>query len=157
MGYQECWVTVSPVSKFNKLAQECAKLKKAGYYQNPCTATPLSVIILKQEIASYPAGTKVLWVSGERSFCTPKGLTGKSFLPFYLSFNAAEEAMNLFNRDKQYPHNDDNINAFGFDRKQQKEFLKGIDFSKRKPTENQYMKRYSFDGYVKMINAEKTR
>lgn len=73
MGYQECWVTVYPSSRFNKVVAECARLKKTGFYENsPCAVEPLSVVVMKQDIGTFSAGTKVLWVAGERCFCNAK-------------------------------------------------------------------------------------
>ena len=75
MGYQERWVYVDPGSQFKKLIRAYEKAEQEGYYKI-AGAQPMSVVLLKQSFGNIPAGTKVLWVCGDRCFHNPSGIFG---------------------------------------------------------------------------------
>ena len=67
MGYQESWFYMEPQRKFDKLIRTYERPESAGYYR-VAGAEPCSVAILKQTFGDVPAGSKVLWVCGDRGF-----------------------------------------------------------------------------------------
>ena len=73
MGYQESWLYIEPQRHFNKLIRAYEQAEQEGYYK-VAGAEPRSVVVLKQPFGNIPAGTKVLWVCGERDFQTVGGL-----------------------------------------------------------------------------------
>ena len=73
MGYQESWLYIEPQRHFNKLIR--AYEQAEGYYK-VAGAEPRSVVVLKQPFGNIPAGTKVLWICGERDFQTVGGIFG---------------------------------------------------------------------------------
>ena len=137
MGYQESLVTMFPAFNFDKLIKECAKLKKEGFYNDPWTVIPLSVVIFKQKVGNMSAGTKALWVCGDRSFHGFKGLVDSSktrgFNFSTLKFTPADSVI------------------FGLADKS----VQGIDFSSNdKISENSFMKRYPFHKYAQEVRQK---
>ena len=125
MGYQESWVHIQPQHKFKKLIQAYEKAEQAGYYK-VAGAEPRSVIVLKQPFGELPAGTKLLWVCGDRGWHTVGGIFGGNLHCFgKVDFISVETVLDGEN-DKR---------------------LKGIDLDSNVPTENEYMKRYSVANY----------
>ena len=72
MGYQESWLYIEPQRHINKLIRTYEQAEQDGYYK-VAGAGPRSVVVLKQPFGNIPAGTKVLWVCGERDFQTVGG------------------------------------------------------------------------------------
>ena len=75
MGYQESWFYMEPQRKFDKLIRAYERAESAGYYR-VAGAEPCSVVILKQPFGDVPAGSKVLWVCGDRGFHSVGGVFG---------------------------------------------------------------------------------
>ena len=75
MGYQESWFYMEPQRKFDKLIRAYERAESAGYYR-VAGAEPCSVAILKQPFGDVPAGSKVLWVCGDRGFHSVGGVFG---------------------------------------------------------------------------------
>ena len=75
MGYQESWFYMEPQRKFDKLICAYERAESAGYYR-VAGAEPCSVVILKQPFGDVPAGSKVLWVCGDRGFHSVGGVFG---------------------------------------------------------------------------------
>ena len=126
MGYQESWVHIQPQHKFKKLIQAYEKAEQTGYYK-VAGAEPRSVIVLKQPFGELTAGTKLLWVCGDRGWHTVGGIFGGNFHCFgKVDFISVETVLDGEN-DKR---------------------LKGIDLDSNVPTENEYMKRYSVANYA---------
>lgn len=75
MGYQENWFYMEPQRKFDKLIRAYERAESAGYYR-VAGAEPCSVVILKQPFGDVPAGSKVLWVCGDRGFHSVGGVFG---------------------------------------------------------------------------------
>ena len=126
MGYQESWAHIQPQHKFKKLIQAYEKAEQTGYYK-VAGAEPRSVIVLKQPFGELPAGTKLLWVCGDRDWHTVGGIFGGNLHCFgKVDFIPVETVLDGEN-DKR---------------------LKGIDLDSNVPTENEYMKRYSVANYA---------
>ena len=75
MGYQESLFYIKPQRHFDKMVRAYEKAEYAGYYE-VAGAKPRSVIVLKQPAGELPAGTRLLWVCGDRSFHSPAGVFG---------------------------------------------------------------------------------
>ena len=60
---------------FKKLIRAYERAEQDGYYA-VAGAEPRSVVVLKQPIGELPAGAKLLWVCGDRSFHTIAGVFG---------------------------------------------------------------------------------
>jgi len=152
MGYQESWGTVKPAARFRKLVLLCAALKAKGYYDDPTTVEPLSVVVLKQDIGKYPAGTTLLWVVGDRCFHHAANLTdSRSPRWMKLSFQGIEDALGLFRKELQ--HN----SIFGFDEDRAQLYFDGLQMMDDQPSENDFMKRYPFAFYAKMMQKQQER
>lgn len=137
MGYQESWVVVSPQRKFGLLLKAYHNADKAGFYKDVCRpcAEPLSIIELKQKIASIPQGTKILWACGERSATNINGIfQGELKQRFNMKIDILpiEHIMGLYNKD----------------------MFEGINFNSEKPTENEFFKRYSIKDYISKYDSE---
>ena len=126
MGYQESWVHIQPQHKFKKLIQAYEKAEQAGYYK-VAGAEPRSVIVLKQPFGELPAGTKLLWVCGDRGWHTVGGIFGGK--------------LRCMGRFKLIPV--DEVIGDPSDR-----LLRGIRLDSSRPSENEYMKRYSAENYA---------
>lgn len=126
MGYQESWLYVEPQRQFNKLIRAYEKAEQEGYYE-VAGAQPRSVVILKQPIGGLPAGAKVLWVCGDRCFHTLGGIFGGK--------------LRCMGRFKLIPV--DEVIGDPSDRR-----LRGIRLDSSRPSENEYMKRYSAENYA---------
>lgn len=126
MGYQESWVHIQPQHKFKKLIQAYEKAEQTGYYK-VAGAEPRSVIILKQPFGELSAGTKLLWVCGDRGWHTVGGIFGGNLhCVGKVNFIPVETVLDGTADDR----------------------LKGIDLDSNVPTENEYMKRYSVANYA---------
>lgn len=67
MGYQESFYYIRPQSQFDRMIRTCAQREKEGRYR--CIDTyPCSVLTLKTPFGELPAGTRLLWVAGQRCF-----------------------------------------------------------------------------------------
>ena len=135
MGYQESLIAVRPHNCLHNIILICEQQRKNGFYErNPCTIDLCSVIVLKQRMHKYPAGTKLLWVSGDRCFHNTAGLLEKSPYKkhrFKLDFIPVESFIN----DNQ---------------------ANGIDFnSDKNVSENDWFKRYSPAAFLKLREAER--
>lgn len=135
MGYQESWVHIQPQHKFKKLIQAYEKAEQTGYYK-VAGAEPRSVIVLKQPFGELTAGTKLLWVCGDRGWHTVGGIFGGNFHCFgKVDFIPVETVLDGAADDR----------------------LKGIDLDSNVPTENEYMKRYSAENYAYRLKNRMSR
>ena len=75
MGYQESLFYIKPQRHFDKMVRAYEKAEFTGYY-GVAGAKPRSVVVLKKPLGELPAGTKLLWVCGDRSFHSPAGVFG---------------------------------------------------------------------------------
>ena len=75
MGYQESLFYIKPQRHFDKMVRAYEKAEFTGYYE-VVGAKPRSVVVLKKPLGELPAGTKLLWVCGDRSFHSPAGVFG---------------------------------------------------------------------------------
>lgn len=94
MGYQESLIYIQPQSMFKAMMKTYEQAERSGYY-HLAGAEPLSVITLKQPVGQLPAGTKLLWVCGDRGFHTEGGIFGQRisnnpFKHYQLTFIPAE-------------------------------------------------------------------
>lgn len=125
MGYQESWVRIEPQRKFKRMIQAYEKAEQDGFY-NFSRAAPLSVVVLKKPFGEIPAGTKLLWVCGDRGWHTVAGIFGG-----YLSCSGKVDFIPvetvLTPEDQR---------------------LDGIDLDSNCPTENEFMRRYSVANYA---------
>lgn len=125
MGYQESWLYIEPQRKFDKLIRAYEKAEQAGYYE-VAGVEPRSVVVLKQPFGDIPAGKKLLWVCGDRSFHSVGGIFGGELkCSGKIRVIPIEEVLD------------------GDDRR-----VAGLDFDSPAPSENAYMKRYSVANYA---------
>lgn len=125
MGYQESLVYIQPQSKFRKLMQAYEKAELSGYY-HVAGAAPRTVIVLRRQIGELPAGTKLLWVCGDRCFHNVTGIFGGKL--------QTGGKIQIIPADTLFAPDD--------------EQLKGIDFESPVPSENAFMKRYSAENFA---------
>ena len=93
-------------------------------------------MVLKKPLGELPAGTKLLWVCGDRSFHSPAGVFGGQLhtggkieiIPVEKIFESLEDQR-----------------------------LSGIDLDSAQTTENDYLKRYSADHYADRIKNDMER
>lgn len=111
------------------------KAEQEGYYE-VAGAQPRSVVILKQPIGGLPAGAKVLWVCGDRCFHTLGGIFGGK--------------LRCMGRFKLIPV--DEVICDPSDRR-----LRGIRLDSFRPSENEYMKRYSVENYAYRLRNRMVR
>ncbi len=131
MGYQESWFYIEPQRKFGKLIQAYEKAEQSGYYE-VAGAEPRSVIILKRPFGDIPAGKKLLWVCGDRSFHCAAGVFGGELkCSGRLRVIPLEEVL-------------DGTDDFR---------LRGLDLDSPAPSENDYLKRYSIANYAHRMRA----
>ena len=131
MGYQESWLYIEPQRHFNKLIRAYEQAEQEGYYK-VAGAEPRSVVVLKQPFGNIPAGTKVLWVCGERDFQTVGGLfAGKLRCGGKIQLIPIEDVL-----DGPTDRRIDNIDLDG-----------------PCQSENEYMKRYSAANYAHRIRV----
>lgn len=135
MGYQESWVYITPQRKFKDLIQAYEKAEKCGFYDRTY-AEPLSVVILKHPFGKLPAGSKLLWVCGDRAFHTVGGVFG-TFLRTRgkIQFIPIESVLEC----------------------QGDERLRGINLNSNVPTENAFMQRFSVANYAYRLRRWKIR
>ena len=130
MGYQESWFYMEPQRKFDKLIRAYERAESAGYYR-VAGAEPCSVAILKQPFGDVPAGSKVLWVCGDRGFHSVGGIFGGEWKSrARVRVIPVEEVL----RPDDYR-------------------LEGIDLDSAAPSENAYMRRYSVENYAHRMRA----
>ena len=130
MGYQESWLYIEPQRKFDKLIRAYEKAEQAGYYE-VAGAEPRSVIILKQPFGDIPAGKKLLWVCGDRSFHSVGGIfCGELKCSGKIRVIPIEKVLDADDRR-----------------------VEGLDFDSPAPSENAYMKRYSVANYAHRMRA----
>lgn len=128
MGYQESWLYVQPQWCFRKLILAYKKTNLSGYYRF-MGAEPASVLILKQPFGNIPKGAKILWVCGDRCFHNMIGVfNGHLTIHPKVRFIPVEQVLDL-----------------------QDHRLNGINLNSRKPSENEYIKRYSVKDYAERI------
>ena len=133
MGYQESLFYIRPQRQFDKMIRAYEKAEQAGFYKIS-GAKPLSVIALKKPLGDIPAGTKLLWVCGDRSFHTPAGVFGGELhtigkievIPVENLFDGPEDSR-----------------------------LSGIDLDSPQTSENKYLRRYSADHYAFRIRHDR--
>ena len=131
IGYQESLVEVLPSDYFHRVVKLCEKQRRNGFYeQNPCTVELRSVMVLKQRMGKIPAGTKLLWVTGDRSFHCFDGLLDKN---------------------KQISYSHIKLKFIPAERLFQPSDTLGIDFGDHAPpSENELFKRYSPGDFLKL-------
>ena len=135
MGYQESLFYIKPQRHFDKMVRAYEKAEFTGYYE-VAGAKPRSVVVLKKPLGELPAGTKLLWVWGDRSFHSPAGVFGGQLhtggkieiIPVEKIFESLEDQR-----------------------------LSGIDLDSAQTTENDYLKRYSADHYAYRIKYDRER
>ena len=135
MGYQESLFYIRPQRHVDKMVRAYEKAEYAGYYE-VAGAKPRSVIVLKQPAGELPAGTRLLWVCGDRSFHSPAGAFGGQLhtggkidvIPVEKLFDGPEDPR-----------------------------LSNIDLDSPQTTENDYLKRYSADHYAYRIKYDRER
>lgn len=135
MGYQESWLYVEPQRHFNKLIRAYEQAEQEGYYE-VAGAKPRSVIILKQPFGVLPAGTKLLWVCGDRCFHTLGGIFGGK--------------LHCGGKFRLFPVEE--VLDGPTDRR-----IDGVDLNGPRRSENAYMTRYSADNYAHRLRAGLTR
>lgn len=101
----------------------------SGFYDNPGAAEPRSVVVLKKAFGEIPAGTKVLWVAGDREQHNTEGLFG-GLLP-------ADVKVHIIPIEDIVREDSPEV--------------AGIDFETEEVSENEYMKRYD----ISQIKAAK--
>ena len=125
---------MEPQRKFDKLIRAYERAESAGYYR-VAGAEPCSVVILKQPFGDVPAGSKVLWVCGDRGFHNLGGVfDGNLKIMAKVRFIPVEWV--LAPEDSR---------------------LSGIDLDSRMPSENAYMKRYCVKDYAEKLKTERGR
>lgn len=130
MGYQESWLYIEPQRKFDKLIRAYEKAEQAGYYE-VAGAQPRSVVILKQPFGDIPAGKKLLWVCGDRSFHSVGGIFGGELkCSGKIRVIPIEEVLDVDDRR-----------------------VEGLDLDSPVPSENAYMKRYSVANFAHRMRA----
>lgn len=130
MGYQESWLYIEPQRKFDKLIRAYEKAEQAGYYE-VAGAQPRSVVILKQPFGNIPAGKKLLWVCGDRSFHSVGGIFGgKLKCSGKIRVIPIEEVLDMDDRR-----------------------VEGLNLDSPAPSENAYMKRYSVANFAHRMRA----
>lgn len=130
MGYQESLLYIEPQRKFDKLIRAYERAESAGYYR-VAGAEPCSVAILKQPFGDVPAGSKVLWVCGDRGFHSVGGVFGGEWKSrAKIRVIPIEEVLDPDDRR-----------------------LEGIDLDSAAPSENAYMRRYSVENYAHRMRA----
>lgn len=130
MGYQESWLYIEPQRKFGKLILAYEKAEQAGYYE-VAGAEPCSVVILKQPFGNIPAGKKLLWVCGDRSFHSVGGIFGGELkCSGKIRVIPIEEVLEAADRR-----------------------VEGLDFDSPASSENEYMKRYSVANFAHRMRA----
>ena len=121
---------MEPQRKFDKLIRAYERAESAGYYR-VAGAEPCSVAILKQPFGDVPAGSKVLWVCGDRGFHSVGGIFGGEWKSrARVRVIPVEEVL----RPDDYR-------------------LEGIDLDSAAPSENAYMRRYSVENYAHRMRA----
>lgn len=92
MGYQESLILIRPQKLFDKMVK--AAIKAQEDEMTKLMITPESVITLKSQVGELSKGTKLLWITGERS-CMNKAAIFNNNLPFnglaYLKIIPIEE------------------------------------------------------------------
>lgn len=134
MGYQESWFYMEPQRKFDKLIRAYERAESAGYYR-VAGAEPCSMAILKQPFGDVPAGSKVLWVCGDRGFHSVGGVFG--------------DTLHCRARIRVIPVEE--VLKPGDVR------LEGIDLDSAVPTENDHMRRYSVQNYAHRMRTGRVR
>jgi len=128
MGYQEYLVTARNKNEFRQFISLCTDWRSS---KDHAFLQPRSVVEFKQPVGKFPAGTQALWVTGDRIHGDIRG----ALIP---------EVTRKTPRIISTPA--DNADAIGIDG----DYTKGIDLSgKTDISENEYMKRYSFNYYYK--------
>ena len=158
MGYQESWVIIRPQFKFNKLIQIYEKQRKAGFYDDIYSTTPKSIVILKQDIGKLAAGTKVLWVCGERCWHDEKHIFNDLVSIKLFCKIEIIPVENVFTSDIALSEGagyDEIVNTI----KQRSDlYTGGINFeSDAAPSENAFIKRYTMEDYLLKIKSEKEK
>lgn len=135
MGYQESWLYVRPQRYFNKLIRAYDRADQSGYYK-VAGAEPRSVIVLKQPFGNLPAGTRLLWVCGDREFHSAGGIFGGN--------------LRCGGRLQVIPI--ESVLDGPTDRR-----IDGIDLDAPSPSENEYMRRYSAANYAHRLRVGQER
>ena len=135
MGYQESLFYIRPQRQFDKMVRAYEKAEFAGFYKI-AGAKPRSVIVLKRPLGDLPAGTRLLWVCGDRAFHSPAGVFGGQ--------------LHVSGKIKVIPVEKifDDPNDFR---------LSGIDLDASHTTENDYIKRYSAEHYAFRVKYHQQR
>lgn len=158
MGYQESWVIVKPQWQFSKMMQIYRQQRDAGFYNDIYSTAPMSVVVLKQKIGKLPAGTKILWVCGERCWQDQQHIFNQNVshrLFCRMEIIPIEAAVT---EDLHPPANASCDELLGTLRDRLKLYTDGIDFEdKAPPNENAYMKRYSPGDYLEHIKPNLER
>jgi hypothetical protein len=136
MGYQESLVAVRPPEYIYRVVRRCETQRKSGFYtENPCTIELRSVLVLKRPLGAFSAGSKLLWVMGDRSFHNYGG---------------------LLDLRKQISYSTIKLDFMPIEKLIKPTDIAGIDLSDNThPSENALFKRYSPSDFIKEREAEK--
>jgi hypothetical protein len=158
MGYQESWVIVKPQFQFDKLIRIYEKQKIAGFYNDIFSTQPRSVVILKQKVGKIPAGTKVLWVCGERCFHDEQHIFGQCVSNKLFCKIEIIPIVNAFTADITLPREAGFKGLLEIILERDRLYTNGIDFKDAAaPNENAYMKRFSVDDYLIHMKTSKEK
>lgn len=134
MGYQESLVVARFPTTMNTLMKAYQKANAADFYSNPCTAIPVNVVAFKQPIGEIKAGTKAIWIVGDRDFHHATTLFGNNagvlsckFVPVESVFSPGDEK------------------------------LRGIDLDSSVTTSNEFLTCYPIAAYAKKMGRSAER
>jgi len=134
VGYQESLVVARFPTTMNTLMKAYQKAKASDFYSNPCTAIPVNVVAFKQSIGEMKAGTKAIWVVGDRCFHHTSTLFGGNAGILSCKFIPIERV--FFPGDEK---------------------LRGIDLDSVVTTSNKFLTCYSIDAYAKKFEKNYER
>lgn len=137
MGYQESLVAVTPPKYAHRVVKLYESQRQNGSYdKNLCTVDLCSVIVLKQRMGAFRAGTALLWVVGDRCF---------------------HHADGLLDRGKQTGYSHVKLKFIPVEQLIQPPDTRDIDFSDTAPpSENSLFKRYTPADFLKQREAERS-
>ena len=134
MGYQESLVVAHFPTTMKTLMKAYQKANADDYYSDPCTATPVNVVVFKKPIGEMQAGTKAIWVVGDRCFHHTGTLFGGYGGSLFCRFVPVERVF--------YPGD---------------EKLRGIDLDSNVTTSNEFLTCYPIAEYAKKFERSAER
>ena len=134
MGYQESLVVARFPTTTKALMKAYQKANANDFYSDPCAATPVNVVVFKQPIGEMKAGTKAVWVVGDREFHHAGTLFGEYVGNLFCRFVPVESVF----------HPGD-------------EKLHGIDLDSNVTTSNEFLTCYPIAEYAKKLAKNQER